>query len=164
MEYKKTILWILSFAVMVCIFCLSSQPAPESNELSKGVAESIIDKTPHIKDLPPAEKQSLAIDLNRKIRNYAHFFLFFILGTALALSISFSYGGKLLDKYVIALIISIIYAISDEIHQIFVPGRSFQFTDILTDSAGSLLGIAIIGFILKRNVFAKLVKITDKKS
>jgi len=26
------------------------------------------------------------------------------------------------------------------------------------------LGIAIIGFILKRNVFAKLVKITDKKS
>ena len=148
MEYKKTILWILSFAVMVCIFCLSSQPAPESNELSKGVAESIIDKTPHIKDLPPAEKQSLAIDLNRKSETMPTF-LFFILGTALALSISFSYGGKLHDKYVIALIISIIYAISDEIHQIFVPGRSFQFTDILTDSAGSLLGIAIIGFILK---------------
>ena len=156
-------MWILSFAVMVCIFAYHHSLPLSLMNLAKVLPKALSIK-PHIKDLPPAEKQSLAIDLNRKIRNYAHFFLFFILGTALALSISFSYGGKLHDKYVIALIISIIYAISDEIHQIFVPGRSFQFTDILTDSAGSLLGIAIIGFILKRNVFAKLVKITDKKS
>ena len=37
-----------------------------------------------------------------------------------------------------------IYAISDEIHQLFVPGRSGQVRDVLIDSAGSLLGIIIV--------------------
>ena len=36
------------------------------------------------------------------------------------------------------------YAISDEVHQLFVPGRAGQVRDVLIDSAGSLLGIIII--------------------
>ena len=47
------------------------------------------------------------------------------------------------DKQKIDLIFSVIsftilYAISDEIHQLFVPGRYFTIADILTDSAGVL--------------------------
>jgi VanZ family protein len=39
------------------------------------------------------------------------------------------------------------YAITDEIHQIFVPDRAFQLSDILVDSTGALIGV-IASFIM----------------
>lgn len=40
-----------------------------------------------------------------------------------------------------AWVIVVLYAISDEIHQSFVPGRTPLVTDVLIDSLGGLLGI-----------------------
>ncbi len=40
--------------------------------------------------------------------------------------------------------LAFLYAIFDEVHQTFVPGRSFQYSDILVDS----IGIALAGLIL----------------
>ena len=34
-----------------------------------------------------------------------------------------------------------LYSISDEIHQIFVPGRSCELLDVFIDTCGSLIGI-----------------------
>ena len=39
-------------------------------------------------------------------------------------------------------------AVFDEIHQAFVPGRAFQFTDLLYDSIGMILGCLSATFIL----------------
>ena len=36
------------------------------------------------------------------------------------------------------------YAATDEIHQLFVPGRSGQVTDVMLDSAGCLLGCLLL--------------------
>ena len=44
---------------------------------------------------------------------------------------------------VIAVCFSVLYALSDEIHQIFVDGRAFGVADILIDSAGAVVGIAV---------------------
>ena len=41
------------------------------------------------------------------------------------------------------IIIVILYAISDEIHQGFVSGRVASATDVLIDSIGAILGLAI---------------------
>ena len=41
---------------------------------------------------------------------------------------------------IIAFAITVLCAVGDEIHQIFVPGRAFQTSDILVDSAGALIG------------------------
>ena len=41
-----------------------------------------------------------------------------------------------------ALILTVLYAISDEFHQSFVPGRSPRATDVLIDLAGALAGLA----------------------
>ena len=38
--------------------------------------------------------------------------------------------------------IAALYAASDEIHQLFVPGRSGQLSDVILDSAGALAGVA----------------------
>jgi VanZ family protein len=37
----------------------------------------------------------------------------------------------------------VLYAVSDEVHQLFVPGRGAQVTDVLIDNAGAFVGIGI---------------------
>lgn len=45
--------------------------------------------------------------------------------------------------FTLALGICILYAISDEFHQLFVPGRGGQIRDVLIDSTGAIVGVAI---------------------
>jgi len=66
-----------------------------------------------------------------------HFSIFFLLGFFFLISIK-------RKNILIGILILFIYAISDEIHQLFVPGRSFSIIDIFTD----FLGITISGIIL----------------
>ena len=42
----------------------------------------------------------------------------------------------------LSLIFTSLYALSDEIHQIFIDGRSCEFRDWVIDTAGALIGIA----------------------
>ena len=43
-----------------------------------------------------------------------------------------------------ALGFTVLYAISDEIHQLFIDGRTARFTDVLIDAAGALGGILLV--------------------
>ena len=54
----------------------------------------------------------------------------------------------------ISLLICLIYAFSDEIHQLFVLGRSGEFRDVLIDFCGSILGYFIINrfFLIKKSL------------
>ena len=47
-------------------------------------------------------------------------------------------------KYVLlASIICIIYALTDEFHQTFIDGRSGQISDVFLDSSGSLIATVV---------------------
>ena len=50
---------------------------------------------------------------------------------------------RLVDKrtYIFAVVLCVLYSISDEVHQYFVPGRSAGVIDILIDTVGSSLGV-----------------------
>ncbi len=54
----------------------------------------------------------------------------------------------------LSLMICILYAISDEVHQSFVPGRGPGVMDVLIDSAGAMVGIGMYEMIsrIKRKV------------
>lgn len=69
-----------------------------------------------------------------------HIIIFFIFSFFLSISIV-----KGIHKGFILLVIfiSIVYGISDEIHQLFVPGRYFSIQDILFDSTGILFASII---------------------
>jgi len=43
----------------------------------------------------------------------------------------------------LVILISMLFALSDEIHQLFVPGRAFQIIDLFIDFLGSLFGVII---------------------
>ena len=49
---------------------------------------------------------------------------------------------KFLKRMLLPWLIAALYAASDEIHQLFVPGRSGQLSDVILDSAGALAGVA----------------------
>lgn len=58
--------------------------------------------------------------------------------------------GMISCKGLIPLLIGFLYAVSDEIHQYFVPGRAMQARDVLIDTVGVLLGIWIARGIIRR--------------
>ena len=41
---------------------------------------------------------------------------------------------------IVGIALGILYGVSDEIHQLFVPGRYFSYWDMVADSVGAALG------------------------
>lgn len=80
-----------------------------------------------------------------------HFSVFFLLGFFLFFSTK---GEKKTSPFYLisTLIITLIYAFSDEFHQSFVPFRSPDLFDILTDLIGASISILIAGFISKKSI------------
>jgi VanZ family protein len=156
MNFTKAILW---FLVLVCagiIFAFSNQPASESKATSKSVTEKIIDLSPKLRQLPPEEKKEIVNKFNTQVRKYAHFALFAIFG-ALVLMLLFSYKIEHFRAWLISVLISLLYAISDEIHQIFVPCRAFEVQDIFIDLIGIIIGSSIIALIKSKYLNKKKI-------
>lgn len=141
---SKKISWAAVFLWMVCIFYFSHQPAYVSNDLSTTITEVIVEKiemvAPHI-DFDIGS-------FNHIVRKNAHFFLYFILGILTVNAFKKS-GAFTYRKIGIALLVCVLFAVSDEIHQLFVPGRGSQVKDVLIDSSGATIGIILCGMIQK---------------
>ena len=44
-----------------------------------------------------------------------------------------------------AIAIASLYGVTDEYHQLFVPGREFDVLDLVADTIGSIVGTAAVG-------------------
>ena len=140
---NKIIKFILVIITMIAIFIFSNQPATESQALSNGV----VYKTKEIiNNNDCSNNKCISTNWNRIIRKIAHFTLYFILGITVYLLLK-----EYTDKRVIlfTILICFLYAISDEVHQLFVPGRSFQVFDIVIDTLGSTMSILFMKLIKK---------------
>lgn len=83
-----------------------------------------------------------------------HFILYAGFGIVLYLTMHFS-GNPILRKYtvILVLLIGILYAITDEMHQSYVPGRSASKADLVADTAGlvfSLIMMPVLIYIKKK--------------
>ncbi|MCQ9209796.1 VanZ family protein [Granulicatella seriolae] len=76
------------------------------------------------------------------IRKATHFIVYFIIGFNWARGLAGHMKQKPL-AYLLAILITVLYAGADEFHQGITPGRTPLIQDVLLDSAGGLLGIAI---------------------
>jgi VanZ family protein len=132
------------FACMAVIFRFSSQDAERSTETSGGfivvVARVFVRG---FDDMPEPQQAQLIDSWQFFVRKNAHFFIYLTLGL-LTMAAMFTHRVKLTWQILIAFAIVFLYAVSDEIHQIFVPGRSCLFSDVLIDTAGSSLGMLIV--------------------
>lgn len=66
-----------------------------------------------------------------------HFGAYFILAALLAHAF---YPGTSKRRFALALVVASLYGVSDEIHQMFVPGRDASIGDWLADSLGAWVG------------------------
>ncbi len=120
-------LWVF---ILIMIFFLSQQDGSDSTKSSGFVLrllESLFNR-----------------ELNEAIiREGAHFTEYLILGT---LSVNVGYAFKKHLQPFAALLFGAVYALSDEIHQIFIPGRACQLFDWAVDTAGVLCGVFLFTF------------------
>jgi len=141
----RVISWASLIIWLLLIFSFSQQPASESKLLSSNVTKSVVET---VEKVSPDKK--LDVDkVHHTLRKNAHFFLYFVLGVLVVIAFrnimrsrGLLVGGSFLFCFV--------YACTDEIHQLFVPGRGAQVSDVLLDSAGAGLGIAI--FVIFRRI------------
>lgn len=144
MNKKLTIYIVLSITCMGIIFCFSSRNTYESNSTSKNLIRSVIDKYESITG-KKLNKEKIITKLNYPIRKLAHFSIYFLLGLVvygLFLHTSLKY------KFSLAILTCIVYALFDEIHQLFVLGRTGQVLDVFIDSMGSIIGMILIKIII----------------
>ena len=82
-----------------------------------------------------------------------HLLAYFILAILLFLTLLFQQKVPLsLNKAAAyALIICSLYGMLDEVHQIFIPGRSAEFLDFLADACGALLGVLLMNYLVKKS-------------
>ena len=146
-RYSALALLVLS---MCAIFYFSAQPAVVSEETSNGIIETFVSVIyPNYNGLDDFAKQDIVITFVVPIRKLAHFFEFFMLGASAFVFLSTFKGFLKKYRFAISLLFCVVYATLDELHQIFVPGRSCQFSDILVDSFGALVAILLCLLILR---------------
>ncbi|WAG69352.1 VanZ family protein [Clostridium sp. CF011] len=83
------------------------------------------------------------------VRKNAHFFVCLVLGI-LMINALIRNSVEGIQSLVLALLICILYAISDEVHQVFVPGRGAHVKDVIIDSAGAAMGLEM--YLIKNNI------------
>ena len=144
---------------MIFIFAFSSQNSEKSSETSRGFVLAVIETVyPQYNTLSAAEQQSITHMVTLIVRKTAHYSEYLVLGVlAFLTTITFN-KHKLYIRTSVAFVFCVLYSISDEIHQHFVPGRACRFTDMLIDSAGSITAILLLTviFVKRRKFHSKL--------
>lgn len=134
-------------AAMGCIFYLSSQTATESRALSNRVTEQLKSYIETVTYLVPFIRKIDLIHPVVRIRKVAHFTIYLVLGLVSYLALPRQWSVK--KKMILVVSLCFMYAITDEFHQSFVPGRAPEVRDVLIDTLGSSVGMSIGCFMKK---------------
>ncbi|MBR5239108.1 MAG: VanZ family protein [Clostridia bacterium] len=139
---KRIILLILIVLNLATIFFFSHQDSKASGKLSSDITNQIKVHTPHYAEKTEAQQKVVHTQTQYLIRGLAHGALFFCLGILTFLFLQtfhikwFWYFCNLPFGFLIAL--------SDEIHQLYVPGRTFGWDDISYDMLGFSSGMFVV--------------------
>ena len=152
---RKNALWLTLLpvlALMTGIFCFSAQPAAASQQTSGGIVNWLLRLlVPDYAALDPARQAEMEHIAAKIVRKGAHFAEYALLGAALLGHVLTWRAKRGLGRpRALAWGLGTAYAASDELHQFFVPGRSGEFLDVLLDSAGVAVGVALLWLLLRK--------------
>lgn len=137
---KRILLWLLVIVWMCLIFYFSSENSTESTNKSRGIINStnIVEKYESTNE----GKERLLEALDVYFRKFAHGSVYLVLAVLVCFLIK-DYTLDIKKILLISFIVCFIYSCSDEIHQLYVPGRSGEIRDIIIDNIGSIIGLLI---------------------
>lgn len=156
----RVVFAVLTIACMVTIFLFSGDNADASSHKSSKITKAAVETL--VKDydeMSPEKQQSVLDKAEHIVRKLAHFSIYTLLGFLA----SFTVGRRRLfsRKSLGVIVFCFLYACSDEIHQLFVPGRSGMFTDVLIDTGGAVTGMLVS--MLLMFLIEKFHKITESQ-
>lgn len=140
---------VFTVFIMGLIFYFSMQNSAESDALSNSLLEKIIvlfEK--NLKNLPINEQLIVLEKYHIILRKLAHFGIYALLGFFVYGFLGTCNRYKKAVLLIFSVAFTFFYALSDEFHQMFVSGRSAQFTDVLIDTSGGILGSIIMAIFL----------------
>ena len=147
MNYRIVIKIVLLISWMTLIFCFSSQNSDDSSRVSDGfitkISKAILRDNYEI--ITKSKTYGTTVFIVRKT---AHFFIYFVL-SIIAFSLYYELFG--LDKRTIlfTILLCFLYSISDEIHQLFVAGRSCELRDVIIDTTSSSIS-ATLNYLIRK--------------
>lgn len=136
----RIVLCVLDVLMISFIFINSMFSADVSSQQSLGVREFIN----HILSLLNIN----FVFTEHIVRKCAHFAEYFVLGLLLY-STAHAYADKIKHNVMSALLSGMSVAVIDEIIQIFSPGRSCQFLDVVLDFCGITLAVIVMVLIFR---------------
>ena len=140
----RIILWTAVVIWMAVIFSLSAQIAVKSVSLSGSTVKIVIENTqPGFRKLPVAEQNSIVENYQHLARKTAHMLAYLLLGI-LCTAALYQYPISKGERFVTPLTVCTAYACTDEVHQLFIAGRSGQITDVCIDACGAIIGICAV--------------------
>ena len=147
-HFKLIISIIIVILWLLVIFVFSSMNENTSHIQSQKVVQKIYTNKQTVENNKIIKKNKY----DQKIRKIAHVTEFAILNILLV-NLIYQLKEKFKLKYlIISIILTFVYACTDEIHQIFVQGRTSSFIDVLIDTIGAIITSLIIYIIYKINI------------
>lgn len=145
---SSNIAGILALVWMCVIFAFSAQTKEESGAVSEGFSYRLVNTTGKLFHLNiDAEKvREIANSIEHFVRKAAHMTEYAILAILLYIWMR-RWRKSRIRTAGLAAVSAVLYACSDECHQLFVAGRAGRINDVLIDSAGAVLGLALFLFI-----------------
>ena len=151
----RSLFLILTLGCCLLIFLNSAADSEVSGKQSGTITEALAPVViPNYDQLSPGEQKTQKNELGSLVRKAGHCLEFMALGLC-----SFSFcltfrkkndrQGRLFLAFLSALAFSVLYAVSDERHQIFVPGRACEFEDVVTDTMGILCGMLVLAGLVR---------------
>ena len=162
MNNKNRLVVILSHALVLgwmgVIFYMSAQPGDLSGDISGTVSHLFMRIWNAIFGLNWSEVEILQMAeiWDYPIRKLAHMTEFGVLAVLMYWALGqywifveegkWARGGlrRVMTRYVIAWIFTVVYAATDEMHQLFVPDRSGNIVDVCVDATGAFLALLAI--------------------
>lgn len=144
MKIRNKIFLILAVLWMAVIFSFSARPAEQSTGDSRWAGHMIGQLfVPGFEDWSDKEQEAFAEKVDHPVRKTAHAMEYAVLGLLTA-GAYIRRGTSIRKGILVPWGIATLYAASDEFHQLFVPGRSGQVSDVVLDSAGVLAGVLLL--------------------
>lgn len=145
-KLQKFLAWLALLVWMGVIFYFSHQSGDASMQLSDGILDSFKSLFQNFLNYHT---------LSYIVRKIAHFTEYFILGLLIYHLVK-QYRVISKTEIIWMILFCVIYAMSDEFHQVFIGGRSPKVFDVIIDSLGSSLSILILQLLQKRKIISKI--------
>ena len=137
---------LFSLGIMIAIFCFSAQTADSSSKTS---GSFILFWAKIFRSdfgaLPASAQLDAVATVGNLVRKLAHAGIYASLGFfSCGAVLCAAWPRKLSQKSAVTAVFTLLYAVSDELHQLFVPGRGCELRDVLIDFGGACAGITVM--------------------